>query len=259
MTWIREGIVDTLVLGPHLASVDNDMPIRLWKTLTEPYGTVIIASLDMHIAPSPGWDILPNIETLAAFAAHAYAQGADKIYFYNYFITSPHLRFNKNAPLTPDPKADVHWDGNIYWTMMNMLGDPEAVQKMNRRHIISYKDIRAPWESMGGVGRQLPTGFSRIGCFKLFVGDIPENAEITLRVGVKEPEKIAQNPPIVYTNNIPCEYIGTELDERFSGTTLLCYNIPKEAHSNTLCPYFGLNGYTEFTYIEAFIRVNDEF
>lgn len=262
MQWVRDGIVDMIILGNHLASVDNDMPIKLWKNLTEPYGTSIVASIDMAttdmgIAPSPGYTSQHNIETVAAFAAHAYAQGADKIYFYNYFVISPHHRFNKNAPLIPDPKADVFWDGNMYWTIMNTVGDPDTVQGMNRRHIITYKDIRAPWESKGGVGRQLPNGFSRVGCFKLFVGDIPENAEVTLRVGVKDPKKAAANPPMVYTNNVKCEYIGTMFDERFAKDILLCYRIPKEAHGNMLCPYFGLHEPTEFTYVEAFIKVSE--
>ncbi len=257
MQWVREGIVDMVIPTGRFSSNDNDIPVKLWSNMLKPYGVILAPGIEPNLGAYRGAATrLPNIETFAAFAANAYAQGADKVYIYNYFRSNIHQHFDKNAPFDFDPTKSF-MALPTYWTAINTLGDPDAVMRMNRRHIITYKDRKAAWINNGGISQQLPATTSYTCGFKLFVGDIPENAELTLRLGVKDTERAAANPPRVFVNRGECKYIGTELDERFAGGAVLCYSIPKEVHSKQLCPRVSVNEVTEFTYVEIFVKVTD--
>ncbi len=257
MQWVREGIVDMVIPAARWASHDNDMPIKLWSNLLKPYGVTLAPSIEMWFAPYPtAKKVWPDITTFAAFAASAYAQGADKIYFYNYFRDNIHQHFDKTAPFSFEPDIGPNYMP-VMWTVLNTFGDPDAVQKMNRRHIVTYKDVKPLWENNGGIGRQLPALILGGGAFKLFVGDIPDGAELTLHLGVKDIEKISENPPPVCVNLTECEFIGCEQDDRFACEKVLCYSIPKEAHSNMLCPRVSVEELTEFTWVEVYVKVTD--
>ena len=257
MQWVREGIVDMVIPAGRWSSNDNDMPIKLWHNLLKPYNVTLAPCIEMRLAPYPAAQMVwPNIETFAAFAASAYAQGADKIYIYNYFRSDITKHFDKSAPLNFDAEIGVNPLPG-YFTVINSIGDPDTVQKMNRRHIVTYKDTQPVWENNGGIGRQLPAVISNTGAFKLFVGDIPEGAELTLRLGVKDIEKALAQPPLVCVNLEPCEFIGSEQDDRFALATVLCYSIPKAAYSNLLCPRVAVEETTEFTWVEVYVKVTD--
>ena len=87
------------------------------------------------------------------------------------------------------------------------------------------------------------------------MGDIPEEAELTLRVGVTDIEKAKANPPRVSFNPTMGEYIGTITDNRVANMELLCYWIPKEAHSSMMCPRFAVTEFTEIVYVEIYVKV----
>ncbi len=256
MQWVREGIVDMLCPGSFLC-IDNDMPIKLWANLVKPYGVELVPCMEiMYLSAYPGaHSVEPNIETFAAFAASAYAQGADKFYVYNYFLSNVHLRFDREAELDFDPNTRF-WNSSIYWTIINTLGDPDAVQRMNRRHVVTFNDVRSFWARMN-PGQQLPIQFTKqcvTGSAHVFAGDIPENAELTLRIAVSDTDAAIAEPPRLYVNASCCEYIGKEQDDRFAKSTVLCYSIPKEANFHQLCPRFSFAHENSIVYLEIYVK-----
>ena len=199
---------------------------------------------------------MPNMETFAACAASAYSQGADYIYFYNYFHSIKDGDFDRSAELSVDPNEDVGAK-HMYWSVINQLGDPEKVMNMNRRHIISIKDTLPMWKRKRGYD-QMPVVFDRDASFKIHVGKYPENAELTVRLGFEDSDKAVADPPRVFVNSEPCEYIGAEDDPRWhQGGKLLSYKIPKAAYLETMCPYVIVKELTKAVYVEIYIKVTD--
>ncbi len=259
MQWVRDGIVDMVCPGSFLF-IDNDMPIKLWSNLVKPYGVELAPCMEiMYLSAYRGaHSVEPNTETFAAFASSAYAQGADKFYVYNYFLSNVHINFDRESELDFDPNRRF-WDLPIYWALINTLGDPDAVQKMNRRHVVTYNDVKSFWARMN-PGQQLPMHFNKAcvaNSAHVFAGDIPEGAELTLRIAVSDTEAAIADPPRLYLNSSCCEYIGTEQDDRFAKSTVLCYSIPKEAHFHQLCPRFSFAHDNSIVYLEIYVKVTD--
>ena len=257
MQWVQEGIVDLVTLAARFESNDTDMPIKLWKTMLNPYDVKLAACIEMNIRPTLVHEaICPNMETFAACAATAYSQGADYIYFYNYFHQIRSGNFDRDAELSTDPDAHIG-EKYMYWSVINQLGNPETVMKMNRRHIISIKDVLPMWKGKRGYN-QLPVVFNRDASFKICVGDIPDGAELTIRIGFEDSEKAVADPPKVFVNSELCTYIGAEDDPRWhEGGKLLSYSIPKSAHRGNMCPYVIVKEEMKAVYVEIYIKVTD--
>ena len=252
--WVREGLVNVVIPTSRWATTDFDIPVKLWANLIKPFGAILAPGVEYRIMPCDDSEMVThNIETFAAFAANAYAQGADRIYYYNFFRSNLHERFNKTTDYDTDPTKPIQ-NLDIYWSFINIMADPDLVQKVNRRHIVSFKDKLAPWERTYPV-LQIPAVIDRTCGFKLFVGDIPEDAELTLKIGVKETEKAIADPPWIFVNECECPYTGTFEDDRFAKGTVLCYTIPKEVHSKMICPRVGVTETTEIRYVEVFVKV----
>ncbi len=264
MKWVQDGIIDMITLSARFESNDCDMPIKLWKRLLTPYNVVLAAGIDMNILPNIEWcsnAIYPNIETFAACAANAYSQGADKLYFFNYFHTEVTRLLDKNT--LPDPDPDAHYGSpGVEMTVYKMLGDMDGVMKLNRRHVITIKDRLPQWKRSANfpvenrAAYQVPYTFNRNGSFKITVGEIPDGAELTLRFAVEDGEAVRKDTPRVFVNSEPCEFIGIENDQRWSKSeNTLSYCIPKSAFGFDICPYIIVNSLTKVTYMDVLVKV----
>jgi len=227
MQWVQEGLIDLVTICGRFESNDNDMPVKLWKTLLSPYGVELAAGIEMNILPRWGIQpICPSLETFAACAASAYSQGADKIYMYNYFhnFQAPHIN-TVDPSFAPDANG-VNREAAFYST----FGDFDKVLKLNRRHIITVNDRLPPWERNRAYA-QLPITFDRARDFKITVGKIPENARTIVHIGFGDStERVLENPPTVFVNGEKATYLGAESDERYARETVLSFEVPKTAY-----------------------------
>ena len=262
MKWVQEGILDTLVISARFYA-DTDMPIAAWKTLLAPYGVDLFAGIDYALCACQGEGrIEPNIDTFTACAANAFSQGADKFYLYNYYIPF-HSRFDREGEFDFDPTHNLK-SLEQYWTVINHVGDPDAILKMNRRHLITIKDRTPMWKQNfyqipenRGIN-QLPHAFCELGVFRLIVGEIAKGAKVTFRFSVDDAERALSNPPCLYVNCVPCEFIGSERDERFTSHTLLCYDVPVSAwKTNFTAMIHNSTGDINVRYVDVFIKVRD--
>lgn len=254
MQWVKEGLVDMLIPTGRFESNDMDMPIDLWKTLLDGYNVELIAGIDMYMRPDPSYKpIHPSINTFAACAASAYSQGADGIYFFNFFHVNIHDPLDHSMELCFDPNLSVAANP-IYWTVINTLADPEWVAKMNRHHIVTHKDIQPLWRRYCMGDQQLPQTFWRQGGFKIHTGDIPNGAKLTFRFAIKDDEHL-DILPRVFMNSEACEYIGTTKDERYSDYTLMCYDVPVSAFKKVACSYIIVKKTITVTYVDLLVEV----
>ncbi len=265
MNWVAQGIVDVVVISGRWASTDMDMPIKLWKTLLNPYGAELYASAEWYIcAYDDANRISPNIETFTAAAANAFSQGADKFYIYNYYVGF-HTQFNCDDAYDFDPSKSVK-SAEQYRTVINNLGDYETVIGLKRRHVVTLKDRIPLWRretycssaSNRGIN-QLPYTFCKKGAFRLFVGKIPDGARVTFRFSVDDSKKALANLPGVWMNSVKCDYIRSEMDERFTPYPLLCYSVPSEALKDCMIALISSPNDAEITtrWVDIFIEPKD--
>lgn len=52
-TWAKEHLIDVLVVGPRWETVDNDLPVEVWKKMMEPYGVQVGAALEFILRCHP--------------------------------------------------------------------------------------------------------------------------------------------------------------------------------------------------------------
>ena len=89
VTWAREGLVDIVTVSNFWRTVDNDMPISLWRRLL-PANVTLCAGLELGLNAFPGSVAVGerpfqtnSIETVRGSIAAYMAQGADRIYLFN--------------------------------------------------------------------------------------------------------------------------------------------------------------------------------
>lgn len=253
MQWVQEGMIDLVTIAGRFESNDNDMPIKLWKTLLTPYNVELAAGIEMNICPYMAHKPFgPTLDTFAACAANAYSQGADRIYFYNYFhpFQAEHIKADDSVS---ESTPNFH-KGNVY----SLLGDFEKTLKLDRRHIWSINDRQPHWKRGRIVGSQLPVTLTRSVAFKITVGDIPEGAKVSVHMGYDDLEKAKANPPRIFVNSQECTYTGTEENHRTTAGTVCCYDVPATAHKSNIFVFIIVNEETTVDYIEAYIKAPTE-
>jgi len=127
--WAREGLVDAVTITNFWRTVDNDMPIALWRQLL-PRSVQLRAGLELGLNAFQGSVSVGgrpfqtnSIETVRG-SAHAYlSQGADAIYLFNYM------------------DSQTAMDDNTRYS--ELLRD---VRGKLRRHVVTYQDTWAPGE-----------------------------------------------------------------------------------------------------------------
>lgn len=131
--WARQGLVAFVVPTPVWYTIDFAMPVWEWKRLLEGTGVLLGAGLDRHVHPYPGGvtEQPASAEQVRGAAATYLQQGADRVYFFDYF----------DRP-TPQLGGSLLPDGNL----LLEAGSLAALEKLPRRHMAVYQDVLAPGE-----------------------------------------------------------------------------------------------------------------
>lgn len=168
VTWAREGLVDIVTITNFWRTVDNDMPIGLWRRLL-PASVTLCAGLELGLNPFPGSVAAGgrpfqtnSIETVRGSAAAYRAQGADRIYLFNYMDSQTAMDDNTTYP--------------------ELLRE---TRRIPRRHVVTYQDTWAPGEK---PAYKLPieAQFGRWFSLRQPVGDDTANYKTSIRLGVRD-------------------------------------------------------------------------
>lgn len=204
--WAQEGLVDSVTPTARWATTDNDMPLGLWKRLLRGTSAQLAPGVELLIRSYPQAPVLyTSREHVTAAAAQYYSLGADKVYLYNYF---------------DDPGVD----GHSYWrgaedqprmsvrpenlsSLLNVLGDADAVKRQPRCHMLTYRDFVPAWR---GRHARLPLRCAAgdpCQALRIVTGDVPPGMSATLRLGLLgTPEAEAR----VFVNSAPVQCSGIE-------------------------------------------------
>ena len=135
VAWAREGLVDIVTVTNFWRTVDNDMPVALWRRLL-PDRVELCAGLELGLNAFPGSTAAGarpfqtnSIDTVRGSAAAYLAQGANRIYLFNYMDSQTAMD-----------------DNSTYPQLLRETGDPAAMRGKPRRHVVTYQDTWAPGE-----------------------------------------------------------------------------------------------------------------
>lgn len=141
--WIREGLVDQIVLSQWLSVISFDPPVEMWKAIIGDKKIDIALNVSTSSLPySAAWSRRAGIQStpkiLRGLANSAIFKGVDRLYFFNYCYIS-----------TRDPEfiKDIFAD----------IKSPSALAEKSRRHFVSPREIGAPGEPENSV---LPVSFA---------------------------------------------------------------------------------------------------
>ncbi len=208
--WVDRGWIDLITVTPRWSSVDNDMPIDVWKRIFRNKPVTIAAGLEILIDPYNRRGrkfIFNNFESAVGSACANLFMGADATYLFNYMDNPGRdAKFDQR-----EEKNDLLY-GESYRKLLCTVGDYEICKKEKRRHIITYNDVSA----IGAEAKkQLPIAVSGkdgkcngFRALRLVTGEIPENAEAKIILGFSPEQDPDPSLLRVYLSARPCRYEG---------------------------------------------------
>ncbi|MCX6993984.1 MAG: hypothetical protein NT011_12695 [Kiritimatiellaeota bacterium] len=202
-TWAQEGLIDWIVPTPFFGTIDNDMPIDIWKRLLLKTKTKVAAGLEAMIRPYPSFPLRQgnSIETLRGSAASYLVRGADRIYTFNLSHKS---------------------------RMMSEIGDLKTIRGKTRRHVLTYHDVAAPGERST---YQLPAdiGQGARSSFRMHTGPKPDTEEVSVILG-SETDAFDASTLEVRVNGVVCAFSGdVKLEPPAPSGPVGWYSVPKSA------------------------------
>ena len=245
--WVDAGIVDHLTVTSRWSSIDNELPIDLWKRMMRGRNVTIAAGLEILIDAynRRGRKMQSNtFETAIASCANFLSQGADAIYLFNYMDS---IQKTNAFPLIAD-RAQYH-------KFLTIAGDYEKCIAENRRHVVTYDDVNAvgvsgqkqlPVRLWGERGN--PPPFSAV---RVVTGAIPADRTVRVVLGLAQDHEYLCEDVIVYLNAKPCRFIGTQEahDQQYPDMLYLVF----EAENDGMIPpvsviEMGITGGTTFVH-----------
>ncbi len=202
--WIDAGLIDLLTVTSRWATVDNDMPVDLWKRLVKGKNVTLAAGLEILLDPmftEPHKVFLFNSPDTARGSAAAYlSMGAERIYLFNYMDS-----------LDERPEMAM-LRGDAYRRLLSELGSLETIGDKPRRHVVTYNDVKAPGVphrnplplecARRGSGNPAFVGKPEYKTLRIPTGPMPEKAEAVLVLGLPDPDLTAADFS-VYLNAEP--------------------------------------------------------
>jgi len=199
VTWVQEGLVDTLIVSSSWMPADRNTPVEAWRRLIGPveHEYRLAASMGLWVKCDPqGVVMRNNLESARGFTTNMLDRGADAIYLFNHFNMS-----DFKSPVTSSDS--LRKDDNIFRQLASESADMSSALKKPRRHIVTYHDTAPP-----GVDnpKPLPAELSntkpvRVG---IHTGPKPTSGKVTLRVGLAERNDVLNAKIEARLNDVKC-------------------------------------------------------
>lgn len=224
VNWAAEGIIDLVIPRSRWSTTDINVPIRLWKTIMEPYGVKVAGCIEELMRGTSSLTSRHTTQTVFGTASLILSQGADYVYLYNHLpdISTNFKPYDKIAEYTGGySTAEDRW---IKWTT---IGSLDKVTQVDRKVVLGFNDMIPNW---GGYGQaqQLPLEIrsNQPGALRMYVGNITEDSTVTLSLASTNAKK--KNVPTVYINSTPCKYKWIEPNyDGFSDNSMFVYEVPE--------------------------------
>ncbi|WPJ96704.1 hypothetical protein SH580_03170 [Coraliomargarita algicola] len=175
--WSELGLVDQVILSDFGACANLDYPIEIWRRLVGDR-VKIIAMVESGVAAYPG-SSFGNYHVLYGAASAALERGADGVYLFNECYR----------------EAGEAGERRLMLEMLNHLGAADTLERVVRRHPVTYPQVQAPGEPQRRV-LPIPLINSSIGwdpgrwaenvTLRLSIGRLSSRSRYVLRLGFSE-------------------------------------------------------------------------
>ena len=173
--WAREGLISQVSPCSRWETTDTDIPVEIWKRLLAGTDVLLAPGTEVLLHSEPDKPIQSNTtETTVGTAAAYHSAGADAFYLFNYMDT-------------PVEKPDASFPGKPgeYAHLLDVLGSPEKLRKLSRRHVLSYNDMGPVWfDKCKGAALPLAVRPRCPAFLRIRTGKIPEGKTVYLRLGI---------------------------------------------------------------------------
>lgn len=124
ITWVKEKLVDRVVLTSYWGVTNYDIPLELWRALLG-NDVKITAGLEIlcRCSPTNSGDCMNDSAIVFGHAASYYYRGSDDIYLFNHMDASTGMR-------------------NLaeFRKVLENLDDREKTERQKRRHLVTFED-----------------------------------------------------------------------------------------------------------------------
>ena len=129
-SWVKEKLVDRVVVTSYFGVTDFDIPLELWRMLLGDE-VKITAGLEIICRGTPfqKGDFFNDASVVFGFASSFYYRGSDDIYLFN------HMDDTGTASGMKDQKG--------FRLVLENLGKRDKVERQKRRHIVTHTDFLA--------------------------------------------------------------------------------------------------------------------
>ncbi len=260
ITWAVEGIIDMIIVGSRYDNNYSDIPVRLWCSIMHPYDVEVVMNIEYGNLRSyfGGQNGGHTIETFAALASQAYAQGADKIYLYNYYLgVGNRFGADEDKIVTDEPMFNLIHSMAGYWNAITSLGSPKKLLEFDRRHILTYNDILPVWkdyEDAAVLPAKVSANAREISYFRIPVGPVSDGTKLYLKFSTDD-KTLAENPPVVYVNSELCTFKSfSRCDGTYTKNRVMVYEIPESVYG-AMYMLAEIDSRVEFTidFIEVYV------
>jgi len=193
--------IDYIILIGRWQTTNTNMPIELWKQLLKGTDIKLGGGQQLFCRPSMQYkNVVCSVNAAFGQAMANLSRGCDFVYLYNYMdegelegigkelIYKECIRNDKNRPL-----------------VFNNIGEKETLMKQNRSHVVTFCDSEV-YRRNSAI---LPLKYDENSTYvpiKIAVGEISENAEVKLLLGINR--EINPDSIKVYANSAECTYSG---------------------------------------------------
>ncbi|MBQ8249231.1 MAG: hypothetical protein IJY93_05030 [Clostridia bacterium] len=270
-TWIVEERIDMIIPCSRYENNDGDIPVKLWTSIAHPHNCEVVMGIEFNAnkAYASGPSVGHSIQTLAGLCSKAYMQGADKVYFFNYFMSANNLGLynltDEEKIVTDELTYTPHDSGVGYFNALTSLGSPSKLLTFNRRFLISYNDTKQVWVT--NYNNQVPRTIrakSEHQVFRIPIGEVLEGQKVYVMFStdvpdVADPTKVDEFPE-VFVNSAECKFIKMDYpDLGWTQNKVLCYEIPAEVHNNGYMVIEIASPKYDFVidYMEIYVQAHD--
>jgi len=175
--WAQHGLADQIILSCFGGAANFDYPIEAWRRQVGS-GVRILALAEAVAGAYPGTQV-ENYHFSFGSASSALQRGADGIYLFNECYR----------------EAGGPEQRRLLLQMLNSMGSPETLNRLVRRHPVTYPQVHAPGEAprvLLPIPLQNPVPGADAGrwadniSLRLNIGSKPERAKYVLRLGFSE-------------------------------------------------------------------------
>jgi hypothetical protein len=203
VTWAQKGLVDLIVVSPRWATLDNELPLHIWKHLLRGTHVKLAGGLEVRYQPypdGPAERVSPKVASGAAMSI--LSGGGDAVYLFNYFFMHFH---------------GTEWTLPVFRSRLQAMREMDPLDQMSRVHVVTYADVTAHGEV---AATALPSRAARH-LFRLSTGPSPLERTCTVLLTT---EREYDPPPSLRVNSVACPLITSRQD------TLL-YSVPESARA----------------------------